>query len=344
MRDARTGGVARGARASYAPPAMTSAHAAARRHARIAPPSAATAPRPRFVTGGGERPDARVFVGDCRDVLARLPEARDGMFDVVFADPPFNWKRGYDEWDDDMPEHAYLAFTYDWLSLCVTALRPGGSLWVNIPDDWAAEIVCFLKGRLERTPPANLHMENWCVWHYRFGQNTRARFINSKVHALHFVKEGRPPTWHPERVLEASDRATTYFDPRTNSKRDGMPPGKRVPLDVWYGQFWGRIQGNNKERRPGHDNQLPEVYLSRVLLSTSEPGDLVLDPFLGSGTTGVIAHALGRRFVGIEYSAENAKRAFERIKNGPIRPPETLPPPSAIHAPRRTGRTKGPVA
>ncbi|GJQ29172.1 MAG: hypothetical protein HBSAPP03_10560 [Phycisphaerae bacterium] len=280
-----------------------------------------------------------MYVGDCRGVLAALPDVQRGVFDLIFADPPFNWSRAYDKWDDAMPEREYLDFTFDWLDLCVRGLKPGGALWVNIPDDWAGEIVCYLKGRLERKPPTVLTMQNWCVWHYRFGQNTKARFINSKVHALYFVKPGAAHTWNAEKVLEMSDRASIYDDPRTFSKRDGMPAGKRVPMDVWYGKFWGRVQGNNKERRHGHDNQLPEAYLARVLLACSNEGGLVLDPFLGSGTTGVIAHALGRKFVGVEFSAENAKRAFERIKAGPIRPPEQPAASSAIFPHRRKGRT-----
>jgi site-specific DNA-methyltransferase (adenine-specific) len=257
-------------------------------------------------------PRAEVFVGDCRELLPRIREVREGTLDLVFADPPFNWSRGYDSWNDDLPEKEYLDFTYAWLDLCIGGLRPGGSLWVNIPDDWAAEIVMHLKHR-------GLTMQNWCIWHYRFGQNTTERFISSKVHALYFTKRGGERTWNPDGVLELSDRASTYFDPRTLEKKDGMPAGKRVPLDVWYGQYFGRVQGNNKERRNYHDNQLPEAYLNRVIRSTSNPGDLVLDPFLGSGTTGVMAHALGRRFIGTEFSPVNAKNAVDRMKRGPVR-------------------------
>ncbi len=267
-----------------------------------------------------EGPSCRVIVGDCRQVLTRLmPELR-GKVDLVFADPPFNWNRAYDRWDDDMPEAEYLRFTYDWIDLCVAALRPGGAFWINIPDDWAAEIVCYLKGRFpDRKPPALMAMPNWCVWHYRFGQNVTERFINSKVHALYFVKHGASHTWNADDVLEQSDRAAIYADPRTQNKKDGMPPGLRVPMDVWYGEYWGRIQGNNRERRGRHDNQLPEVYLERVVRACSNAGDLVLDPFLGSGTTGVVAHHLNRRFIGCEFSSENARSAFERIESGPVR-------------------------
>lgn len=255
---------------------------------------------------------AQVWVGDCREILPRLPEIQRSELDLVFADPPFNWARAYDEWDDRMADHEYLDFTYAWLDLCVGGLKDSGSLWVNIPDDWAAEIVVHLKQR-------GLTMVNWCIWHYRFGQNTKGRFINSKVHVLYFSKHPIRRTWNPEPVLETSDRRAIYGDPRTESKRDGMPAGLRVPMDVWYGKFWGRVQGNNLERRHYHDNQLPEVYLERVIACSSNPGDLVLDPFLGSGTTGVMAHAMGRRFIGTEFSQQNAKNAVERMKAGPVR-------------------------
>jgi DNA modification methylase len=282
--------------------------------------------------------EARVYLGDCRAVLPTIPEVKQGKVDMVFADPPFNWKRGYDEWDDHMDEGDYLTFTYDWIDMCLDGLKPGGSLWINIPDDWAAEIVCFLKGRLARKPRHRVSMDNWCIWHYRFGQNATERFINSKVHALHFIKWGGAHTWNAHAVLEQSDRRAIYGDPRTESKRDGMPAGMRVPMDVWYGQYWGRVQGNNKERRHYHDNQLPEVYLERVIRASSNEGDLVLDPFLGSGTTGVMAHALGRRFIGCEFSAQNAANAIDRMKAGPIRLGAGIGQSTAIFEKRREPR------
>lgn len=274
----------------------------------------------------------RIWVGDCRRILPGLPEVRAQAVDLVFADPPFNWNRAYDQWNDALPREDYLQFTRDWLTICAGALKPTGTMWVNIPDDTAADIVVFVRDQL-RMP-----MANWCIWHYRFGQNRTGGFINSKVHALCFVKSPERRTWNPLPVLEPSDRATTYFDPRTQNKRDGMPPGMRVPMDVWYGQYWGRVQGNNKERRSYHDNQLPEAYLERVVLSTSNPGDLVLDPFTGSGTTAVMAVHYGRRFIGTEFSLANARSALARVEAGPHKPGKALGKPTAIFAPRTTGR------
>ena len=247
-------------------------------------------------------PDTRLYVGDCRDVLANLPER--GSVDLVFADPPFNWEVPYEGWKDGMPREAYERFTYDWLDGCIECLAPHGSLWVNIPDDTAAEIVLHLKRR-------GLAMINWCVWHFRFGQCRDSSFISSKVHALYFVKDAKRRTWNPDAVLEPSDRASIYGDARTlaKSSRQGM----RVPMDVWYGPYWGRIQGNNTERRHAHHNQIPEVYLERVILSCSNEGDLVLDPFCGSGTTSTVARAWNRRSATIEFSEGNAASAWQRI-------------------------------
>ena len=282
-------------------------------------------------------PDTRVYVGDCRELLRAVPECANHEVDLIFADPPFNWQVKYDKWHDGLPRDEYLRFTENWLDGCVDALAPHGSLWVNIPDDTAAEIVVHLKSR-------GMHMINWCVWHYRFGQNRMGSFIQSKVHALYFVKDRDNRVWNPEDILEPSDRATTYFDPRTFNKSEG-PNGMRVPMDVWYGKYWGRIQGNNKERRPNHMNQLPEVYLERVVRACSNPGMLVLDPFLGSGTTATIARALDRRAIGLEFSPANAKSAFNRIKQGPIRLGAALNQSTAIFAPRRAGeKTKARLA
>ncbi|MEO1535684.1 MAG: DNA methyltransferase, partial [Planctomycetota bacterium] len=88
-------------------------------------------------------------------------------------------------------------------------------------------------------------------------------------------------------------------------------------------------------RRAKHTLQVDLRQLERVLRATSDEGDLVLDPFLGSGTTGVVAHALGRGFIGTEYSEANAKRSFERIEAGPIRLGANADAVTAIHAPRR---------
>ena len=150
----------------------------------------------------------------------------------------------------------------------------------------------------------------WCIWHYRFGQHTTHNFISSKTHLL-WLSNGKPP-FHATDVLEPSDRASKYNDRRTQSKVHGEP-GLRVPFDVWYGEGFSRIQGNNRERRPLHDNQLPEAILTRIIRSCTSEGDLVLDPFLGSGTTAVVAARLNRHFRGCDISPTYIESAASRV-------------------------------
>jgi len=280
-----------------------------------------------------DEPDTRLYRGDCRDILPALPDR--GSVDLVFADPPFNWEVPYDGWKDGMPRDAYERFTFDWLDGCIDALAPHGSLWVNIPDDTAAEIVLHLKRR-------GLVMINWCIWHFRFGQNRETSFIMSKVHALHFAKDPDARIWRPERILEPSDRASIYGDPRTQAKERNA--GMRVPMDVWYGPFWGRVQGNNKERRAQHHNQLPEAYLERIILACSDEGSLVLDPFCGSGTTSTVARAYGRRSITIEHGPANAASAWERItKIGMVHKGVALGAANPIHPHRARGARPSPA-
>jgi site-specific DNA-methyltransferase (adenine-specific) len=247
-------------------------------------------------------PRTALWVGDCRDALARLPER--GSVDLVFADPPFNRDMPYDGWRDGMPRADYERFTFDWMDGCIGTLSRRGSLWVNAPDEIAAEIV--LHGRRR-----GLHLMNWCIWHFRFGPHRRTGFIESKTHALWFARDPIRRIWNPDPVLEPSDRATLYGDRRSKEPRSGGE--RRAPLDVWYGPYWGRVHGKSVQRRPAHPNQLPEAYLERVILACSDADSLVLDPFCGSGTTSTVARAYGRASVSIEISPSTARSAWNRI-------------------------------
>jgi len=244
--------------------------------------------------------------GDCRQILPTLAERPK----FIFADPPFNIGHDYDGFDDSKSEEEYDEFTQQWLHAVEDQLADDGILAVNVPDDLVLPIIQHC--RLQRTA--------WVNWHFRFGQCGRSNWINSKVHCLIFAKNPKSFTWNPDEVLVTSDRASKYNDKRT---ADSQTPGQRVPFDVWGipsdGPFWGRVQGNNAERRQGHPNQLPEVYLERLIRAYTNPDDLVLDPFVGSGTTVVVAEALERRSVGIDVSRANVDSSFERLQKGAVR-------------------------
>jgi site-specific DNA-methyltransferase (adenine-specific) len=173
-------------------------------------------------------------------------------------------------------------------------------------------------------------MRNWIIWHYTFGQQTKKMFAKSHTHILYFSKEAPDPgltniTFNADAVRVASARQTTYNDKRANSK------GK-LPDDVWFlrpqeaeeaqsGLFgpdcdtWNvsRVCGTFSEREGWHGCQMPMGVLNRIITASSNAGDIVLDPFNGSGTTVVAAALLGRKYVGIDQSAEYVSYAQKRL-------------------------------
>lgn len=252
----------------------------------------------------------QVLTGDCLTLLAELPA---GCVDLAFADPPFNIGYEYDVYNDRRARAEYLAWTERWLAAVQRLLKPAGSFWVAIGDEYAAEI----KVRLDAL---GLTMRNWIVWHYTFGVHCTRKFTRSHAHIFYYVADPRRFTFHDAAVRVPSARQTTYRDKRAN-------PRGRVPDDTWVlrpqqdeGCFrpemdtWyqSRVCGTFKERT-GHPCQMPEAVLERILRVSSNPGDLVLDPFAGSGTTLAVARRLGRRYLGMEVSAEYAEAVRRRL-------------------------------
>jgi site-specific DNA-methyltransferase (adenine-specific) len=169
-------------------------------------------------------------------------------------------------------------------------------------------------------------MRNWIIWHYTFGQQTQRKFARSHTHILYFTKDAKEFTFNADAVRVKSARQTTYADARAN------PKGK-LPDDTWYlrpqeagaggGHFlsdqdtWyeSRLCGTFKEREGWHGCQMPVAVLDRIVKASSNPNDLVLDPFNGSGTTVVSAALLGRRYVGFDQSEQYVKFAQKRLEH-----------------------------
>jgi site-specific DNA-methyltransferase (adenine-specific) len=247
----------------------------------------------------------KFVTGDCRQAIPTL-----GTFSLVFADPPFNIGHGYQGYFDRRDD--FEQFTEEWISAAWAATD--GVLCLHGPDRLAdlyiltAAKLGFLSDRIA-----------WVNWHYRFGQCNRGNWIDSRCHLMVFAKS-KPHTWNPDSVLVDSDRASKYADKRINEHERG---GSRLPFTVWGvagdGPNWGRVQGTSYERWQGHPNQLPEKYLERILLAYTNPGDRVLDPFCGSGTTAVVAAALGRRCTTIDVAPESISSARQRLARGAIR-------------------------
>lgn len=266
----------------------------------------------------------QIVQGDCIKTLNDGPE---GWVDLVFADPPFNIGYLYHGYDDERKYDDYLKFSTEWMTAVHRALKPNGSFYLAIGDEYAADLCVAARRKV------GFNLRNWIIWHYTFGQQTKLKFAKSHTHILYFTKDEKNFTFNPDAVRVASARQTTYGDARAN------PKGK-LPDDVWYlrpqetpaeffasdSDTWNvsRVCGTFKEREGWHGCQMPIGVLNRIILGSSNPGDIVLDPFNGSGTTCLAAALLNRKYVGIEQSEEyvaHARRrlehSLERINNEP---------------------------
>jgi DNA modification methylase len=252
----------------------------------------------------------KLVVGDCVHALKSLP---DKSVDLVFADPPFNIGYSYDICKDKWERDEYLSWIDQWLPELVRILKPNGSMWLMIGDGY----VCDYKSKIDSQ---GLTLRNWIIWHYAQCKPTKKRFSHSHCHILYYVSNVDNYTFNLEEIRIPSVGITYLRETRNN------PRGK-VPNDVWYLHpsessdlfhpehdvwFCPRISGNSKER-VDHPTQKPEALLERIIRVATNPGDLVVDPFAGSGTTLAVAKRLGRNYWGCELSPRYAKLILERL-------------------------------
>lgn len=236
-----------------------------------------------------------VVTDDCEHNLRKMSA---GIARLVFADPPYNIGFDYGEGhNDSLPDEDYLNWVRSWVGEAVRVLTPDGSAWVLINDEYAAEFNLILKA-------AGLTVRNWIVWYETFGVNCSHKFNRTKRHLFYCVKDPADFLFDPEAVSRPSARQVVYNDGRASE-------AGKLWDDVWA---IPRLVGTSAERLPGFPTQLPIELLRPIVRCCTLPGDLVIDPFNGSGTTGVAAVESGRRYLGIERSAKFAELARLRIQ------------------------------
>ena len=250
--------------------------------------------------------------GDCLDLLARVPQA---SVHLAFADPPFNIGFDYDAYDDRLTADAYLNWSRKWMAEVVRVLRPDGTFWLAIGDEYAAEL------KVMATRELGLVCRSWVVWYYTFGVNCRQKFSRSHAHLLHFVRDLAAFTFNSDRIRVPSARELVYGDKRACPtgrlpddtwilRPQDLPEGFTAQEDTWY---FPRVCGTFKERSGWHGCQMPEQLLGRIVRGSSNEGDTVLDPFAGSGTTLAVAKKLGRSFLGVELSDAYVAKIRQRL-------------------------------
>jgi DNA modification methylase len=242
----------------------------------------------------------RVLTGDC---LAEMAKLRPGSVRLAFADPPYNIGVDYGEGTraDQLPREEYLEWCRSWMQAVARLLTPDGSFWVLINAENSARFEIMLE-------EAGLSLCQGLVWYETFGVNNAHGFNRTHRHLFWCVKDPKKFVFHPEAVNRLSDRQAKYNDRRAD------PAGKTWD-DVWgINPPIPRLTGTCAERVPEFPTQLPLALLRPIIGCASEAGDLVLDPFSGSGTTGLACKELGRRYIGIERSARFAELSRLRLK------------------------------
>ena len=239
----------------------------------------------------------KVYWGDCIEIMRTLP---DKSADLVFADPPFNIGIKYDVYNDNVSYEDYYNWSEKWIKETYRLLKNNGTIYIAIGDEFAAEVNVILK-------KAGFYYRNWIIWYYTFGQNQRKKFNRSHTHILYFTKDKKRFTFNDKVIRVPSARQLIYKDKRAN------PLGK-IPDDVW--QF-SRVCGTFKERIGKHPCQMPEDLLELIIKTSSKEGNLVLDPFGGTGTTAAVAKRFKRKFITMDISDEYYNIILKRL-NGNI--------------------------
>ncbi|MFK7769582.1 MAG: DNA methyltransferase [Mariniblastus sp.] len=161
---------------------------------------------------------SQIHHSDCVEGMKNLPS---GSIDLVFADPPFNIGFEYDVYEDKVDHQQYIDWSNNWISAVYQALKPDGTFWLAIGDEYAAEL------KIE-SQKIGFHCRSWVIWYYTFGVNCSKKFTRSHAHLFHFVKDPRKFTFRDEDLDNRvpSARELIYNDKRAN-------PKGRLPDDTW---------------------------------------------------------------------------------------------------------------
>lgn len=229
----------------------------------------------------------KLYRGDC---ISFLKTIEDESFDLVFADPPFNLSKTYlSDINDNLALEDYISWTEDWLTECVRTLKEGGSLFLwNIPK-WNTYFSSFLNKRL--------NFRHWISADIKFSLPINNRLYPSHYSLLYYVKGPTTKTFHPDRLpMEICPKC--YADLKDyGGYKDKMNPKGINLTDIWTDIPPVR---HKKYKRRKEANELSIKLLDRIIEMSSNKGDLIFDPFGGSGTTYIVSEIKERNWIGIE--------------------------------------------
>lgn len=232
------------------------------------------------------------FCGDAIEIMHTFPSE---SVDLLIADPPYNFGKDYGNNRDLRAWHDYEEFTQNWLHEAMRVLKPTGTLYAFMG-------VRYISKLFQNMEDIGLLFNGWITWHYTQGMGRKTGFSPRHEDILYFTKSSNF-TFN----LEAVRVPQKYYRERNNMA--GANPG-----DVW--QF-SHVHYCSAEREK-HPTQKPEALLERMIRASSNPEDLVLDPFVGSGTTCRVAELLQRKWIGIDINPEYIQMSERRLLSADI--------------------------
>jgi site-specific DNA-methyltransferase (adenine-specific) len=242
------------------------------------------------------------------DCMKLLPLIKDEVADTIFADPPFNLGKEYGKnTDDNLPDAHYVQWCHTWLAECIRILKPGASLFVyNLPK-WNVLLGAFLSAQ-------GLQFRHWIAIEISASLPRQSRLHPSHYSLLYYTK-GKPKTFHRIRTPILTCRHCGGEIKDYGGHRNAMNPKGVTLKDVWSDippvRHW---KFKSKNRRA---NALSTKILDRVVEMSTDPGDLVIDPFGGSGTTYVVCESKHRHWIGTEI--DFAHDIIARLEGNEIR-------------------------
>ncbi len=257
-----------------------------------------------------KHPNGVIYVGDSLKWLASLESE---SVDLVIADPPYNINKA--EWDSFESQQAYVQWSLKWIEQAARVLKPNGTLYVCGFSEILADIKL----------PALRFFEGcrWLIWHYKNKANLHSDWGRSHESILHFRKS-KEFTFNVDDVRIPYGNHTTKYPERTQAETSQYGKGKGSNTDqIWRPHPRGAkprdvieipTTCNGMHESTPHPTQKPEELFRKLVLASSNNGDLIIDPFLGSGTTAVVAEQLGRTWMGCDLSEDYCQWAIERIE------------------------------
>jgi site-specific DNA-methyltransferase (adenine-specific) len=242
-----------------------------------------------------------MYQGDCMSLMQTILSE---SIDLIFADPPFNLNKIYESGINDLrDEKEYLAWTERWVLQCVNLLKEGGSFFIwNLPK-WNSYIASLLNQYLT--------FRHWIAVDIKFSLPIKGKLYPSHYSLLYYVKGEKPKTFNEQRIPLENCRHCGGDIRDYGGYKDKLNPNGINLTDVWYDI--PPVRHSKYKNR--NSNELSLKLLERVVSMASNEGDLVFDPFGGSGTTYIVAEILKRNWIGVEIGdTALIKKRFEDIE------------------------------